>query len=137
MPLSDHHLIWFERRSKNLVERVKRTEKRSMKDFRLEDLRELCKHETWRYQGVEPRTENMLERRVQLLEEKIYIILEKVAPVMIKKMKYRGKPKLMTPNLVQKTKERMTSRNKARKRKRRGGSETRSPRKSRMARKIS
>ena len=46
----------------------------------------------------------MLERRVQLLEEKINIILEKVALVMIKKMKYRGKPKWMTPNLVQKQK---------------------------------
>ena len=44
----------------------------------------------------------MLERRVQLLEEKINIILEKVAPVMIKNMKYCGNPKWMTPNLVPK-----------------------------------
>ena len=113
MPLSDHHLIWVERRSKNLVERVKRTEKRSMKDFCLEDLEQLCRQEDWRYLGVEPRTEDMLEKRVQLLEDKINNILERVAPMRIKKMSYRGKPRWMTPNLVKRTKERLTSRKKA------------------------
>ena len=39
---SDHHLVWVDRSAKNLVEKVKKTEKRIMKNFKLEDLEELC-----------------------------------------------------------------------------------------------
>ena len=35
MPASDHQLVWVERSSKNLVEKVKKTEKRMMKNCRL------------------------------------------------------------------------------------------------------
>ena len=35
---SDHHLVWVDRIAKKLVERVKKTEKRSLKNFRKENL---------------------------------------------------------------------------------------------------
>ena len=111
--VSDHHMIWVCRRSRKLVERARRTEKRSMKNFCLDDLEELCRQENWKYRETEPRTENMLEKRVKRLEEKINNILEQVAPMKTKKMKYRGRPKWMTPLLVERMKERVQSRKKA------------------------
>ena len=111
--VSDHHLIWVCRKSKKLVERAKRTEKRSMKNFNMDDLEEHCRHETWRYRGTEPRTERMLEERVKRLEDKINNILEQVAPMKIRKMKYRGRPKWMTPFLLERMKQRQQSRKKA------------------------
>ena len=44
---SDHQLVWIERSSKNLVEKVKKTEKRSMREFRMEYLEVLCQQENW------------------------------------------------------------------------------------------
>ena len=35
---SDHEMIWVDRRAKQIVEKVKMTEKRSLRIFRLEDL---------------------------------------------------------------------------------------------------
>ena len=80
MATSDHQLIWVDRSSKNLVEKVKETEKRMMKNFNLEDLEELCRKELWTYRGEEPRNEKMLNERVETLEDKINGVLEKVAP---------------------------------------------------------
>ena len=92
MAISDHQLVWVDRSSKNLVEKVKETEKRLMKNFKLENLEELCRQESWRYQGKESRTEEMLNARVATLEGKINSILEKVAPMGIKRRKTRGRP---------------------------------------------
>ena len=50
---SDHHLVWVERVAKKLVERVKKTEKRSMKE---EDLVKLCRQQNWQYGGPPERT---------------------------------------------------------------------------------
>ena len=111
--VSDHHLVWVERRAKNLVERVRRTEKRSMKNFSLEKLETLCRKESWKYLGVEVRNEEMLKNRVEQLEEKINRILEEVAPMRIKTMKFRGRPKWLSPGLVERMKERQRSRKKA------------------------
>ena len=36
--VSDHHLVWVERRTRALVERVRKTEKRAMTNFCLENL---------------------------------------------------------------------------------------------------
>ena len=110
---SDHHMVWVERRSKNLVERVRKTEKRSLKNFKLQDLEILCQQEDWMYRGTEPRTEAMLNSRVQCLEDKINSVLEQVAPMIVKKAKYRGRPKWVTPNLLLRMKERVLSRQKA------------------------
>ena len=65
--ISDHQLVWVDRTSKNLVERVKETEKRCMKNFSVESLEELCRQESWSYQGKETRTEEMLNLRVETL----------------------------------------------------------------------
>ena len=92
MAISDHQLVWVDRSSKNLVEKVKETEKRLMKNFKLENLEELCRQESWRYQGKESRTEEMLNARVATLEGKINSILKKVAPMGIKRRKTRGRP---------------------------------------------
>ena len=51
MRASDHQMVWFERSSKNLVEKVKKTEKRSLKKFSLEALETLCRQEDWVFQG--------------------------------------------------------------------------------------
>ena len=75
---SDHHLVWVERKATNLVERIKSTEKRAMKHFSLERLEELCRKESWKYKGVDIKTEESLEERVKQLEEKITNILESV-----------------------------------------------------------
>ena len=112
---SDHHRVWVERRSQNLTERVRKTEKRSLKNFNLEDLEHLCKKEDWLYRGTEPRTERMLNTRVQCLEDKINRVLQQVAPMIVKKAKYRGRPKWVTQDLLSKIKERAQSRQKANK----------------------
>ena len=54
-----------------------------MKNFKLEDLEELCRNEEWNHQGSEARTKVMLEQRVKNLETKIRNLLEKVAPMKI------------------------------------------------------
>ena len=110
---SDHHWVWVERRSQNLVERVRKTEKRSLKNFQLKDLELMCEKEDWSYRGIEPRTENVLNNRVKSLEDKINTVLEYVAPIKIKKAKYRGRPKWVTPDLVLRMKGRVLSRQKA------------------------
>ena len=76
MATSDHQLVWVDRSSKNLVEKVKETEKRMMKNFNLEDLEELCRKELWTYRGEEPRNEKMLNERVETQEDKINGVLE-------------------------------------------------------------
>ena len=110
---SDHQLEWFERSSKNLVEKVKQTEKRSMKKFTLEVLEELCRQEDWVFQGEEERSEKLLEERVLALETKIQKILEKVAPMEVKKLAYRGKPRWITKELESLMKERKRTDRKA------------------------
>ena len=57
----------------------------------------------------------MLNNRVQGLEDKINNVLEQVAPMIIKKAKYRGRPKWVTPYLLLRMKERVQSRLKANK----------------------
>ena len=69
-----------------------KTEKRSMKNFKLQDLEELCRIEDWSFKGSEERSKNILEQRVNNLENKIRNILERVAPMKIKNLDYRGKP---------------------------------------------
>ena len=110
---SDHHLVWVERKATNLVERVKATEKRSMKYFSLKRLEDLCMKENWNYHGPETNTEELLENRVQQLGEKIIRVLESVAPMTIKKLNSRGKPKWMTKALEARIKERSRARQKA------------------------
>ena len=63
----------------------------------------------------EQQTETMLNNRVQGLEDKINNVLEQVAPMIIKKAKYRGRPKWVTPYLLLRMKERVQSRLKANK----------------------
>ena len=104
---SDHHLVWVERVAKKLVERVKRTEKRSMKNFRQEDMEELCRQQNWQYGGPYQKTEEILEKRVAELEEKIIQIIEKVAPMLVKKTKQKGKPRWITEELREKVRERV------------------------------
>ena len=110
---SDHQLVWVDRVSRQLEERVKKTEKRSLKHSRLSNLEELCKRETWTYKEQGPRTVEMLEDRVVILEDKIRNILEKVAPMITKTMKYRGKPRWLTKELEENMKERVKLRKKA------------------------
>ena len=81
-------------------------------NFCLKELEELCSQEDWTYIGTELRTEVMLNNRVEQLEDKINSILDRVAPMKIKKMRYRGKPKWMTPHL-ERVQERLKIRTKA------------------------
>ena len=111
---SDHQLVWFERSAKSLVEKVKKTEKRVMKNFRVEDLEELCKQQDWRFEGSSERTKEMLEKRVAALETKILSILERVAPMKVKMMEYRGKPKWISRGLEARMRERKQASKKAR-----------------------
>ena len=104
---SDHHLVWVERVAKKLVEQVKRTEKRSMKNFRQEDLEELCRQQNWQYRGPYEKTEETLEKRVAELEEKIIQVIEHVAPMMVKKTKQKGKPSWITEEIKEKIRERV------------------------------
>ena len=115
MSASDHQLVWVDRSSTNLVEKVKETEKRMMKNFKADDLEALCRKESWSHQvqGEDQRTEYMLNLRVNNLEDKINGILEKVAPMRVKKRKSRGRPQWMTPVLLSRMKERLKARNKA------------------------
>ena len=115
MSASDHQLVWVDRSSTNLVEKVKETEKRMMKNFKPDDLEALCRQESWSHQvqGEDQRTEYMLNLRVNNLEDKINGILEKVAPMRVKKRKIRGRPQWMTPVLLSRMKERLKARNKA------------------------
>ena len=112
---SDHQLVWLERSTKSLIEKVKKTEKRQMKNFQLEELRELCEKEDWRFRGSEERSKEMLEARVTTLETKILSILERVAPMKIKILEHRGKPKWISHELETKMKERKEASRKARK----------------------
>ena len=114
-PASDHQLVWVERSSRNLVEKVKETEKRMMKNFKIEDLEYLCRQVSWSHQpqAEVQKTELNLNIRVQNLEDKINGILEKVAPMRVKKRNSRGRPQWMTPILLSRMKERLKARNKA------------------------
>jgi hypothetical protein len=47
--ISDHELVWADRMAKQLVEKVKITEKRSLKKFKLKDLEAKCREENWNY----------------------------------------------------------------------------------------
>ena len=104
---SDHHLVWVERVAKNLVERVKKTEKRSMKNYRQEDLEELCRQQSWQFGGHYEKTQELMEKRVAELEEKMIQVIEKVAPMMVKKTKHKGRPSWMTEHISEKVKERV------------------------------
>ena len=64
-----------------------------MKNFRLEDLEELCRNEEMCHVGSEDRTKEVLEERVKNLEIKIRDILEKVAPMKVKNLVCKGKPR--------------------------------------------
>ena len=55
MATSDHQLVWLDRSSTNLVEKVKETEKRMMKNFNIKDLEELCRQESW---TIPPKVKN-------------------------------------------------------------------------------
>ena len=112
---SDHQLVWIERSAKHIVEKVKQTEKRSMKHFKTEDLHMLCQQEDWTYRGSSERTGEVLQERVANLEMKITNILEKVAPMEVKKMEYRGKPRWITEELSSLIKKRKLTDLKARK----------------------
>ena len=85
-----------------------------MKKFTLEVLEELCRQEDWVFQGEEERSEKLLEERVLALETKIQKILEKVAPMEVKKLAYRGKPRWITKELESLMKERKRTDRKAR-----------------------
>ena len=110
---SDHELIWVDRRAKQLVEKVKMTEKRSLRNFRLEDLEAKCRKQNWEYCGKKEKSKEVLEDRVRVLSEKIRNILDSVAPMKIKKLKHRGKPKWLSGELEERMKERTRSRMKA------------------------
>ena len=73
---SDHELVWVGRIAKQLVEKVKMTEKRSPKNFRLEELQERCRGESWKFTEGGIRSETVLENRVRILSEKICNVLE-------------------------------------------------------------
>ena len=111
---SDHQLVWIERSTKNLVEKVKKTEKRTMRTFRIEDLELLCQQEDWSYRGSTLPSEKVLDDRVRVLERKITNILEKVAPMEIKKVANKGKPRWITKELEILMKERKLTDRKAR-----------------------
>ena len=111
---SDHQLVWIERSSKNLVEKVKRTEKRCMRNFKMEDLEILCQFEDWTYRGSLEQTEEVLDQRVLNLKRKIANILENVAPMEVKQMEYRGKPRWIIKELEVLMKERKLTDLKAR-----------------------
>ena len=81
----------------------------------MEDLERLCQQEDWTYKGSMERTEEGLENRVADLERKITNILENVAPMEVKKMEYRGKPRWITEELEVLMKERKLTDRKARK----------------------
>ena len=76
--ISDHELVWADRMAKQLIEKVKITEKRSLKHFRLKDLEAKCREENWSYVKGGERTKEMLEDRVKILSEKIRNVLESV-----------------------------------------------------------
>ena len=110
---SDHEMVWVDRMAKQLVEKVKMTEKRSMKDFRLEDLKARCREETWEYKGNGERTKEMLEDRVKDLSEKIRKVLQSVAPMRKKKLNRKGKPNWMSGELEERINKRAELRRKA------------------------
>ena len=111
--ISDHELVWVDRMAKQLVEKVKMTEKRSLKNFNLEELQKRCREESWEFKDGGIRTEEMLENRVRVLSEKIRNILETVAPMRKRKLEHKGKPKWLTEQLEQKMKARAKLRKKA------------------------
>ena len=111
---SDHQLVWLERSAKNLVEKVKQVEKRSLRNFKLEALEELCCKEDWIFRGGQERSKKMLEERVETLEMKIKEIIDKVAPMKVKKLALREKPRWITKELESLMKERKQSDRKAR-----------------------
>ena len=110
---SDHQLVWVERNTRQLVERVKRVQKRSRVNYRQEDLERMCKQEHWHYEGTEERSEGMLNARVERLEEKIQAILEKVASMKTKILKAREKPRWLTQEIHDKRREKIRLRKKA------------------------
>ena len=102
---SDHQLVWIEISSKNLAEKVKKTGKRCTRMFNMEDLEMLCQQ----------------EESVVNFKRKIFNILEKVAPMEVKPMEYRGKPKWITKELEIIMKERKLADFKARRSKKMDG----------------
>ena len=73
---SDHELVWVGRRAKQLVEKGKMTQKRSLKNFRLEELQERCRGESWKFIEGGIRSETVLENWVRILSERICNVLE-------------------------------------------------------------
>ena len=111
---SDHQLVWYERSSKNLIEKVKLTEKRTMKSFNVQNHVELCRKEDWTFRGSTDRTKEVLEERVSTLELKNQKILNQVAPMKVKSLEYRGKPRWISRELEARMKERKKVSQKAR-----------------------
>ena len=87
---SDHQLVWVERNTRQLVERV---------NYEQKDLEQTCKQEQWHYRGTEEPSEGMLNARVERLEENIQAILEKVAPMKTRILKAREKPRWLTQEM--------------------------------------
>ena len=83
----DHQLVWVERNTRQLVERIKRIQKTSRVNYRQEDLEKMCNLKHWKYEGTEDPSERMLNARVERLEENMQAILEKVAPTKIRTLK--------------------------------------------------
>ena len=110
---SDHELVWANRMTRQLVEKVKMTEKHSLKNFRLEELLEKCREESWEFDRGGERTKEVLDNRVKILSEKIRNILESVAPMRKKRLENRGKPKWLSEQLEHKMRNRAKLRKKA------------------------
>ena len=93
---------------------MKKTEKRLTKNFRLEDFIKLCQNQDRKFRGSEQRSKEMLEVRASALETKILNILERIAPMKVQTLEYRGKPSWISKELEARTKERMIASKKAR-----------------------
>ena len=50
-----------------------------MKNFKQKDLEKLCRQQIWQFEGPYEKTEDVLEKRVTILEDKMLGIIEKVA----------------------------------------------------------
>ena len=73
----------------------------------------MCQKEDWQFRGSDERSKEILKQRVLALETKILSVLERVAPMKVKMLEKRAKPRWISQELEERMKDRKKASRKA------------------------
>ena len=110
---SDHFPIFLERNLSVKIDRVKQAKKRLWSKYDVKELESMCTKTNWRFASEISGDQAELNNRVNDLEKKIRICIDKVAPMSVKNLEQR-KPRWLTKDLEIMRKKRDEQRSNAR-----------------------